>query len=319
MVLGSQEAKAARQTLQPVLAALEGIVLGKRPQLELSLACLLAGGHLLLEDLPGVGKTTLAHSLARVLGLAFRRLQFTSDLLPADVTGSRVFDAATGTFVFHAGPLFAEVLLADELNRATPRAQGALLEAMEERQVTVDGEPHPLPVPFFVIATQNPLLQAGTFPLPESQLDRFLMRLSLGYPSAEHERALLLGEDRRELVARLTPCLTREALLALQATVRRVHASPSLLDYVQALVGAVRHHNSLEGGLSPRAVMALLRAAQAQALLNGRHGILPEDLQAVFVAVVAHRVQVRSNSGEPRNPAATLPVLTELLANTPLP
>ena len=221
MVLGSQEAKAARQTLQPVLAALEGIVLGKRPQLELSLACLLAGGHLLLEDLPGVGKTTLAHSLSRALGLGFRRLQFTSDLLPADVTGSRVFDAATGTFVFHAGPVFAEVLLADELNRATPRAQSALLEAMEERQVTVDGETHLLPVPFFVIATQNPLLQAGTFPLPESQLDRFLMRLSLGYPSPEHERALLLGEDRRELVARLTPCLSREALLALQAAVRR--------------------------------------------------------------------------------------------------
>ena len=274
MVLGSQEAKAARQTLQPVLAALEGIVLGKRPQLELSLACLLAGGHLLLEDLPGVGKTTLAHSLSRVLGLAFRRLQFTSDLLPADVTGSRVFDASTGTFVFHAGPVFAEVLLADELNRATPRTQGALLEAMEERQVTVDGEPHLLPVPFFVIATQNPLLQAGTFPLPESQLDRFLMRLSLGYPTAEHERALLLGEDRRELVARLSPCLSREALLALQAAVRRVHASPALLDYLQTLVGAVRHHDLLEGGLSPRAVMALLRAAQAQALLNGRHGVI---------------------------------------------
>ena len=318
MVLGSQEAKAARQTLQPVLAALEGIVLGKRPQLELSLACLLAGGHLLLEDLPGVGKTTLAHSLSRVLGLAFRRLQFTSDLLPADVTGSRVFDASTGTFVFHAGPVFAEVLLADELNRATPRTQGALLEAMEERQVTVDGEPHLLPVPFFVIATQNPLLQAGTFPLPESQLDRFLMRLSLGYPTAEHERALLLGEDRRELVARLSPCLSREALLALQAAVRRVHASPALLDYLQALVGAVRHHDLLEGGLSPRAVMALLRAAQAQALLNGRHGVIPEDLQAVFVAAVAHRVQVRGNSGAQRNPAAALPVLTELLASTPV-
>jgi MoxR-like ATPase len=319
MVLGSQEAKAARQTLQPVLAALEGIVLGKRQQLELSLACLLAGGHLLLEDLPGVGKTTLAHSLARVLGLAFRRLQFTSDLLPADVTGSRVFDAATGTFVFHAGPVFAEVLLADELNRATPRTQGALLEAMEERQVTVDGESHALPTPFFVIATQNPLLQAGTFPLPESQLDRFLMRLSLGYPTAEHERALLLGEDRRELVARLTPCLAREELLAIQTAVRRVHASPALLDYLQTLVGAVRHHDLLEGGLSPRAVMALLRAAQAQALLNGRNGVIPEDLQAVFVAVVAHRMQVRGNSGAPRNPAATVPVLTELLANTPVP
>lgn len=319
MPLGSQEAKAAQQTLQPVLAALEGIVLGKRRQLELSLACLLAGGHLLLEDLPGVGKTTLAHGLARVLGLSFRRLQFTSDLLPADVTGSRVFDATSGAFVFHPGPVFAEVLLADELNRATPRTQGALLEAMEERQVTVDGEPHALPMPFFVIATQNPLQQAGTFPLPESQLDRFLMRLSLGYPAAEHERALLLGEDRRDLLARLVPVLSRDPLASLQSAVRRVHASPALLDYLQALVGAVRHHGVLEGGLSPRAAMALLRAAQAQALLNGRHGVLPEDLQAVFVPVVAHRVQVRgAPSGLPATTDSAL-LLHQLLATTPLP
>lgn len=319
MALGSKEAMQARQTLQPVLAALEGVVLGKRRQLELALACLLAGGHLLLEDLPGVGKTTLAHGLARVLGLRFRRLQFTSDLLPGDVTGSRVFDASTAKFVFHPGPVFAEVLLADELNRATPRTQGALLEAMEERQVTVDGEPHELPVPFFVIATQNPLHQAGTFPLPESQLDRFLMRLSLGYPSAEHERALLLGEDRRELLARLPPCLTPAQLAALQADVRAVHASPALLDYLQALAGAVRHHGSLEGGLSPRAVMALLRAAQAQALLNGRQGVLPEDLQAVFVPVVAHRVQVRPGTGVASVTEDASTVLMRLLATTPLP
>lgn len=316
MVLGSTEALAARRTLQPVLAALEGIVLGKRRQLELSLACLLAGGHLLLEDLPGVGKTTLAHGLARVLGLSFRRLQFTSDLLPADVTGSRVFDGATSSFVFHPGPVFAEVLLADELNRATPRTQGALLEAMEERQVTVDGEPHGLPVPFFVIATQNPLLQAGTFPLPESQLDRFLMRLSLGYPSAEDERALLLGEDRRDLLARLSPVLSLTQLTALQGTVRQVHASAALLDYLQALVGAVRHHAALEGGLSPRAAMALLRAAQAQALLQGRSGVLPEDLQAVFVSVVAHRMRLR---GQPSAPIDTASVLHQLLATLPLP
>ncbi len=337
MALGSPEAKAARQTLQPVLEALGGIVLGKRRQLELSLACLLAGGHLLLEDLPGVGKTTLAHGLARVLGLSFRRLQFTSDLLPADVTGSRVFDANTAAFVFHPGPVFAEVLLADELNRATPRTQGALLEAMEERQVTVDGEPHALPAPFFVIATQNPLQQTGTFPLPESQLDRFLMRLSLGYPAAEHERALLLGDDRRDLLARLAPCLATAQLLTLQAAVRQVHASPALVDYLQALVAAVRNHAALEGGLSPRAAMALLRAAQAQALLNGRQGVLPEDLQAVFVPVVAHRVQVRQALAAAGAKAATAAggstevgtglaastdvatLLHQLLATTPLP
>ncbi|MEY4375873.1 MAG: hypothetical protein RJB26_423 [Pseudomonadota bacterium] len=319
MALGSKEALRARQTLEPVLAALEGVVLGKRRQLELALACLLAGGHLLLEDLPGVGKTTLAHGLARVLGLRFRRLQFTSDLLPADVTGSRVFDATTAKFVFHQGPVFAEVLLADELNRATPRTQGALLEAMEERQVTVDGEPHELPMPFFVIATQNPLQQAGTFPLPESQLDRFLMRLSLGYPSAKHERALLLGEDRRDLLARLAPGLTPAQLAELQADVRAVHASPALLDYLQALAGAVRHHGSLEGGLSPRAVMALLRAAQAQALLNGRQGVLPEDLQSVFVPVVAHRVHLRTGTGAASGTEDTSTVLMRLLATTPLP
>lgn len=319
MPLGSQEAKAARQTLLPVLEALGSIVLGKRRQLELSLTCLLAGGHLLLEDLPGVGKTTLAHGLARVLGLSFRRLQFTSDLLPADVTGSRVFDAAKAAFVFHPGPVFAEVLLADELNRATPRTQGALLEAMEERQVTVDGEPHALPTPFFVIATQNPLQQTGTFPLPESQLDRFLMRLSLGYPAAEHERALLLGEDRRELLAQLAPCLTARQLADLQASVRQVHASPALLDYLQALVAAVRHHAALVGGLSPRAAMALLRAAQAQALLQGRQGVLPEDLQAVFVPVVAHRVHVHSSAPGAADPQDAATLLHQLLAATPLP
>ena len=307
-------AQEAARELQPLVNALDGIVLGKRPQLQLALTCLLAGGHLLLEDLPGVGKTTLAHGLARGLGLAFRRLQFTSDLLPGDVTGSRVFDQASGRFTFHPGPVFAEVLLADELNRATPRTQGALLEAMEERQVTVDGESHPLPAPFFVIATQNPSQQSGTFPLPESQLDRFLMRLSLGYPAPEHERALLLGEDRRHLLSRLQPMLTRERLRALQSAVPHVHASPPLLDYLQALVGAVRHSPALAGQLSPRAAMGLLRTARAHALLSGRTGVIPEDVQAVFLPVVAHRVVAAGTATAP-----VAPLLERLLAGVTVP
>ena len=307
-------AREAARELQPLLETLDGIVLGKRHQLQLALTCLLAGGHLLLEDLPGVGKTTLAHGLARGLGLAFRRLQFTSDLLPGDVTGSRVFEQSAGRFTFHPGPVFAEVLLADELNRATPRTQGALLEAMEERQVTIDGESHALPTPFFVIATQNPSQQSGTFPLPESQLDRFLMRLSLGYPAPEHERALLLGEDRRHLLSRLQPLVTRERLLALQMVVPHVHASPPLLDYLQALVGAVRHSQSLVGQLSPRAAMGLLRAARAHALLSGRPGAIPEDVQAVFLPVVSHRVVAAGTATGPVGP-----LLERLLAGVAVP
>jgi MoxR-like ATPase len=311
--LTRREAQEAQQQMQPLLDALDNIVLGKRRALELAVTCLLAGGHLLIEDLPGVGKTTLAHALARALGLAFRRIQFTSDLLPADITGSAIFDRDSQTFTFHPGPLFAEVLLADELNRATPRTQGALLEAMEERQVTVEGIAHALPAPFFVIATQNPFLQAGTFPLPESQLDRFLMRLALGYPAPEHERALLLGEDRRSLLEKLPPQLSRTVLNQLQSAVPRVHASPALLDYLQALVGAVRHSGQLRGGLSPRAVLALLRAAQAQALLQGRPGVVPEDVQAVLHAVLEHRLRTRDEHMAPRR------VLDELLATVPVP
>jgi MoxR-like ATPase len=283
----------ARRLLEPVVAALNGVLLGKERQVRLAVACLLARGHLLIEDLPGVGKTTLAHALARVLGLSFQRVQFTSDLLPADVIGVSVYDRESGRFEFHRGPVFAQLLLADEINRATPKAQSALLEAMEERQVTADGQTHALPEPFFVVATQNPTYQLGTYALPESQLDRFLMRLELGYPAPGVERELLKGKDRRALVGRLEPALRPEALLALQKAVPDVHAADPLLDYVQALVRHTRESGHFEAGLSPRAGIALLRAAQAWALLHGRAGVLPEDVQAVLKPVAGHRLQPR--------------------------
>jgi MoxR-like ATPase len=269
-------------------------VLGKDRQVRLALACALARGHLLIEDLPGVGKTTLAQALARVLGLSYQRVQFTSDLLPADVIGVSVFDRERSSFEFRRGPVFAQLLLADEVNRATPKAQSALLEAMEERQVTVDGVTHALPEPFFVVATQNPSYQIGTYPLPESQLDRFLMRIELGYPDPLHERELLRGRDRRSLLAGLQPALSVEALKALQAAVPTLHVADPLLDYVQALVRHTRDSGHFEAGLSPRAAIALLRASQAWALLHGRSGVLPEDVQAVARAVVGHRLQLRS-------------------------
>ncbi|MBA4284524.1 MAG: AAA family ATPase [Xanthomonadaceae bacterium] len=278
--------------LNAALAALSTIILGKERQLRLSLACLLARGHLLIEDLPGVGKTTLALALARVFGLHFQRLQFTSDLLPADILGVSIYDTGTGGFRFHPGPVFSEVVLADEINRASPKTQSALLEAMEERQVTSDGATRALPDPFFVIATQNPGEQIGTYPLPESQLDRFLMRLSLGYPAAAAERALLIEPERRDLLAGLPPVLTAARLCELQAEVRRVRTAPALVDYLLALVRASREHRALRHGLSPRAGLALKHAAQAWALLEGRHGVIPEDLQAVFTAVAAHRLSV---------------------------
>jgi MoxR-like ATPase len=282
-----------RRRLEPLLGALDGVILGKHPQVQLCVACVLARGHLLLEDQPGVGKTTLAHALAAVFGLQFQRIQFTSDLLPGDITGTPVFERDGARFTFRPGPVFAQLVLADEVNRASPKTQSALLEAMEERQVTADGVAHALPEPFFVVATQNPTHQVGTFPLPESQLDRFLMRLSLGYPDAKHERELLKGTDRRALVAQLKPLLGVQELLALQAVVPRLHVAEPLLDYVQALVGAVRTSNRLDGGLSPRAALGLVRAAQAHALLQGRPGVLPEDVQAVFLPVVQHRVRPR--------------------------
>ncbi|MCJ7452908.1 MAG: AAA family ATPase [Steroidobacteraceae bacterium] len=287
---------AALERVEAAVTALNRIILGKERQIRLCLACLFARGHLLIEDIPGVGKTTLAHALAAILGLTYQRVQFTSDLLPADITGVSVFDAETGQFRFHRGPVFAQLVLADEVNRATPKAQSALLEAMEEHQVTSDGTTYPMSEPFFVIATQNPVYQVGTFPLPESQLDRFLMRIELGYPEAELERELLLGADRRDLLTALTPALTPQQLLRVQTEVPRVHASPALLDYVQAVARYTREASEFEAGLSPRAVIALLRAAQAWALMHARPGVLPEDLQAVLPAVVGHRLAPRETS-----------------------
>lgn len=276
--------------LRLALDQINRVVLGKDTQVRLGLACLLARGHLLIEDVPGVGKTTLAHALARTLGLDFHRIQFTSDLLPADILGAAVYDRDSGRFSFHPGPIFAQVILADEINRASPKAQSALLEAMEEGQVSVEGETRPLPAPFFVIATQNPGDQIGAFPLPESQLDRFLFRISLGFPQRQAERALLRGEDRRQLLAQLAPVLTPEAFMAQQQEVRKVHFADPLLDYLQALIAASRSDSRFAAGLSPRAGLGLLRAAQAWAYLEGRDFVQPEDVRAVLPALVPHRL-----------------------------
>jgi MoxR-like ATPase len=281
----------AGQSLARVMEQLNGVILGKERQIRLILACLLARGHILIEDLPGVGKTTLAHALARSLGLKFQRIQFTSDLLPADIVGVSTFDRGAGAFKFHPGPIFAQMILADEVNRATPKAQSALLEAMEEQQVTTEGETRALPQPFFVIATQNPSHQIGTFPLPESQLDRFLMCIRLGYPDTRAERLLLEGEDRRDLVSRLGSCMSGEELQGLQQAVREVHASPALLDYVQAIIAHTRQTPEFQTGLSPRSGLNLLHAARAWAFVAGRAFVLPEDVQAVLSSVVAHRLQ----------------------------
>ena len=264
------------------------VIVGKGEAVQLAVACLLARGHLLIEDIPGVGKTTLSHALARSLGLGFKRIQFTSDLLPADILGNSIFDRDEQRFIFHHGPLFSPMVLIDEVNRATPKTQSALLEAMGERHISVDGITHELPEPFFVIATQNPQHQIGTFPLPESQLDRFLMRIELGVPDRASERTMLLGMDRREMLKELQPVFSVETLRQLQAAVRKVHTSPALLDYLQDLLDASRQRHST--GLSPRAGMALLNASQAWALMLGRDMVLPEDIQAVGVAVMAHRL-----------------------------
>jgi MoxR-like ATPase len=286
----------ARADIEAVLAQLNRVILGKDYQIRLCLTCLLARGHLLIEDIPGVGKTTLAHAFAKTLGLSFQRVQFTSDLLPADVLGVSVYDRESGKFRFQRGPIFAQLVLADEINRASPKAQSALLEAMEEQQVTLDGQSMPLPTPFFVIATQNPQDQVGTFPLPESQLDRFLMRVRLGYPASVVERELLLGLDRREMVGALSTVVDGERLRALQAGVQGIHVAPALLDYVQALVAHTRHQLGVRHGLSPRAAIGLLRAARAWAMVSGRTVVVPEHVQAVLEAVLEHRVRQRDGS-----------------------
>ena len=286
-------ATAQSQSLLRALAAVERVILGKPAQVRLCLACLLARGHLLLEDVPGVGKTTLAHALAHILGLGWQRVQFTSDLLPADIIGVSVFDRTAQQFHFKRGPLFTQLLLADEVNRASPRTQSALLEAMEERQVSVDLTTYRLPEPFFVVATQNPHELVGTFALPESQLDRFLMRLSLGYPDATSERRLLQGDEPREQLAQMAPVLDPATILAMQQSVRQVHRAAPLLDYVQRLVEHTRTRADLKLGLSPRAALGLLRAAQAHAFIVGRDTALPEDVQAVLPAVATHRLERR--------------------------
>ena len=279
-----------RNSLDNVIRQAERAILGKPLQIRFALTCLLAGGHLLIEDLPGVGKTTLAQVLAHTLGLQFARIQFTSDLLPADILGVSIYERDSSQFKFHAGPIFAQMVLADEVNRATPKAQSALLEAMEEHQVTIEGITRPLPPPFFVIATQNPSHQVGTFPLPESQLDRFLMRIEMGYPDAQAERGLLSGVDRREIIAKLTPQMNAAELLELQNRARAVFVSPALLDYVQAILRHTRESARYSHGLSPRAGLAMLAAARSWALINDRDAVIPEDVQTILPGVVSHRL-----------------------------
>ena len=300
--------------VERLLEAANQIILGKEHELRLAFACLIARGHLLIEDVPGVGKTALAHTLAQLMGLQLQRIQFTSDLLPADIIGASIFDRDTSSFRFHPGPVFAQVVLADEINRATPKTQSALLEAMEERQITADGHTFELPEPFFVIATQNPAHQVGTFPLPESQLDRFLLRIRLGYPDPMAERALLTGEDRRSVLERRTPVIGPSELAGLQHTAQTLHVADRLIDYVQALLGATRHDTELATGLSPRAGLGLLSVARAWALIDGRDHVLPEDVQTLFPHVAAHRLHL---TGDARPiPAATL---TRLVRSVALP
>lgn len=282
-----------------ILERINAIVIGKKQPVNLALACLLARGHLLIEDVPGVGKTTLAHTLAKVLGLGYSRIQFTSDLLPADVIGVSVYDSESKGFKFHPGPIFSSLVLADEINRATPKAQSALLEAMEERQVSTEGSTYALPHPFFVIATQNPRFQIGTFPLPESQLDRFLMRIELGYPDRAGERELLTGKDRRSMLKDLEPAANADVLLQLQHAASSLHCSEALVDYVQLLLTATRQADWLSCGLSPRAGIALIQAARAWAMLAGRSMVLPEDVQHVAPAVLGHRLQARDADALP--------------------
>ena len=279
-----------QKLLDQVIAEISTVLLGKETQIRLALCCLISRGHLLIEDLPGMGKTTLSNALARVLGLEYKRVQFTSDLLPADILGSSIFNRETSEFKFIPGPIFTQVLLADEINRTTPKTQSALLEAMEEGQVTIDGETRELPAPFFIIATQNPATQSGTYPLPESQLDRFLMRISLGYPDPAAERKLFLGEDTRKKLVRLKACLSIQQLVSIQRSVDEIHASDNLVDYLQRLVAYTRESTDFAYGVSPRGALSLLRSAKTWALMSGRGHVVPEDIQMVLPPVLEHRI-----------------------------
>jgi len=304
----------AQHKLKSLLGQLNTVIVGKPTQIQDCVACLLAGGHLLIDDVPGVGKTTLAHALARTFGLQFSRVQFTSDLMPSDLSGVSIYERGKESFVFHPGPIFAQVLLADEINRASPKTQSALLEAMEEKQVTIEGETRALPQPFFVIATQNPLDQLGTYALPESQMDRFLMRISLGYPDRLAERELLAGHDRRDIVERLPALLSLSELQQLQQLVLAVHAAAPLLDYVQDLIAATRSGQWFLQGLSPRAGIAVVRAAKAQALLSGRDYVAPDDVQAILPQTIAHRLIPVGDSGR-----GAVEQVRAMLATVPLP
>jgi MoxR-like ATPase len=304
----------AQQKLKALVDQLNTVIVGKPLQIRDCVACLLAGGHLLIDDVPGVGKTTLAHALARTFGLQFSRVQFTSDLMPSDLSGVSIYERGKEAFVFHPGPIFAQVLLADEINRASPKTQSALLEAMEEKQVTIEGETRPLPQPFFVIATQNPLDQVGTYALPESQMDRFLMRISLGYPDRAAERELLTGGDRRAMVEQLPSLLSPDELHQLQQSVLQIHAADPLLDYVQDLIAATRSGQWFLQGLSPRAGIAVVRAAKAQALLSERDYVAPDDVQAVLPQTIAHRLIPVDDSGR-----GAVEQVRAMLAAVPLP
>lgn len=300
--------------IQSILDQLNTVLVGKNRQVQDSVTCLLAGGHLLIEDVPGVGKTTLAHALAHTFGLQFSRVQFTADLMPSDLSGVAVYERGKEAFVFHPGPVFTQVLLADEINRASPKTQSALLEAMEEKQVSVEGQTRQLPIPFFVIATQNPHDQLGTYALPESQLDRFLMRISLGYPERQAERQLLEGSDRRDLLATLPALLNGAELAALQKAVSQIHVAEPLLDYVQDLIAATRSGRWFMQGLSPRAGIALMRAARAQALISGRDYVAPDDVQAILPQCVAHRMVPVSDAGR-----GSVEQVRAMIDSTPLP
>ena len=313
MLLKRQIHATAGSPVARIIEAASQIILGKEAQIRMALACLLARGHLLIEDIPGVGKTTLAHVLARSLGLNFQRIQFTSDMLPADILGVSIYERESSSFKFHPGPIFSNVILADEVNRATPKTQSALLEAMEEHQVTAEGETRKLPEPFFVIATQNPSEQVGTFPLPESQLDRFLMRIELGYPDRTAERALLSGTDRRDLLAGLDACMSPGELVELQGNAQRVHVAPALLDYVQAIVEHTRRSPDFAAGLSPRAALALVHSARAWAMIEGRDKVIPEDVQAVLPGVATHRLRPAHDS------ARKVDIGAKLLSAVPIP